>query len=120
MNGVALLIRPAPVMQTAPNAVARITVDGVLLMDAQMRIEPATQRATLVLRIGQPGEDSPFLATAIGGDDAESAAEFAGQASRMRAGCRVTVRGEGLSVKFERGQRYYRIALVRSMELTAA
>jgi len=114
----ALLRRQVPAVQAVPDPRTVITVEGDLLDDAQMRIEGATQRPLIELRISQGARDFPFRAVWAGfgeGFDAQATAQR--QAERLTRGRRVVVRGEGLHTTFVRGDRFHQIALVASVQV---
>lgn len=116
-----LLRRVPPVVVAEPARPMALTIAGVLLEDAQMRVERATGRPTIVLTVANGVPNDPALRVVeIYGDDRQATHHVAdAKARRLTAGTRVTVRGEGLRTTWDRGERFYRLALVQSVEVAA-
>ena len=108
---------PPVVQQPAPGRALVVTIEGELLEDAQMRIEGGSQRAIITLNIAQGSQQDPVRAVEVFADGHDAMADAEAKARTLTAGRRVRVTGEGLRTVFERGQRYYRVALVHRVRL---
>lgn len=100
------LRRPPPTaqVQTRLAKALLVTLTGELLADAQVRIEPCTQRAALSVYLAQHGSDELAVrATIWFGDGPEAAAEAHERAAALRAGRHVQVTGEGLRRRWDHG-----------------
>lgn len=95
---------PAAAVQTRLARALLVTLTGELLADAQVRIEPCTQRAALSLHLAQHGSNERAVrATIWFGDGPEAALEAHERAAALRAGRHVQVTGEGLRIRWEHG-----------------
>lgn len=114
----ARLQRPAPAAAAAPVPELRVELEGALLHDAQMRVEPCTMRACISLQIAQAhDEHNAVHATLWFGDGREAVFEAQDRAAELRQGQRVRITGEGLRTRWERGTLVFAIGTVRRVEL---
>lgn len=103
----ARLHRPAPAapVQTRLAKALLVTLTGELLADAQVRIEPCTQRAALSVYLAQHGSNELAVRATmwLEGDGPEAAFEATTRAAALRTGRHVLVKGEGLRMRWEHG-----------------
>lgn len=102
----ARLHRPAPPAPAAtrPGRALRVTITGELLDDAQVRIEPCTQRAAITVYLAQHASHELAVRAILWlGDGPEAAAEATARAATLRSGQPVMLSGEGLRMRWEHG-----------------
>lgn len=95
---------PATPVQTRLARALLVTLTGELLADAQVRIEPCTQRVALHVHLAQHGSHELAVRAIVWfGDGPEAAQEATARAAALRAGRHVQVTGEGLRMRWEHG-----------------
>lgn len=95
---------PAAPVQTRLARALLVTLTGELLADAQVRIEPCTQRAAVSVYLAQHGSgELAVRATIWFGDGPDAALEATVRAAALRTGRHVQVTGEGLRMRWEHG-----------------
>lgn len=103
----ARLHRPPPAAQvhTRLARALLVTLTGELLADAQVRIEPCTQRAAISVYLAQHGSSELAVRATLWflGEGPEAAFEATTRAAALRTGRHVLVKGEGLRMRWEHG-----------------
>lgn len=109
---------PAAPAQTRLARPLRVTLTGELLADAQVRIEPCTQRAAVSVYLAQHGgHELAARATLWFGDGPDAALEATERAAALRAGRHVQVTGEGLRMRWEHGEAVIAIGHTAGVQL---
>lgn len=119
-----LLRRPPPAdpVQTRLARALLVTLTGELLADAQVRIEPCTQRAAISVYLAQHGSNELAVRATLwfAGEGPEAAFEATTRAAALRTGRHVLVKGEGLRMRWEHGDAIIAVGHTVVVELLEA
>lgn len=108
--------RPKAVVPEPPRPL-HVTIDGELVNDAEMRLERGTNRPTVSLLIAQGASAPPLRVIEVFGDGHDAAEAATAKAFTLRAGRRVRITGQGLGIRWNRGEFSLTVGLVERVAL---
>ena len=116
----ALLRRQVPKPAAAPESPLRVSFTGRLAHGARAVVEAATGQAGLCVELEQGAGRPNVLATLWLGDGYEAQRDCDARAEALRAGQLVTVRGEGLRMRFHAGDMAVAVSIVTGIDAVHA